>query len=236
MSLDHRDARMSLGAYLLGALGPEEARAVEAHVAVCAQCRAEVEELETLPALLDAVPAQRALALADAAPLPGEASAPPALLAKVRARRRALRARGTAALTGAAAASLVLGAALGASVLRAPTAQGPGTMTTASPAPSASPAARYSLATADGAQVEIGLVAKAWGTELSLECRGMPAGVFSVWVVADDGTQERAANWGSAGYAGRALLTGATSHHLASIREVQIRDESQRTLASVRRG
>lgn len=225
MILDHHDARLALGAYLLGALDPDEARAVEAHVATCPDCQAEIEELETLPALLDGVPSARAEALAEAPALLNEGPTPPALLARVRARRRALRLRWTGALAGAAAASLALGAALGPVVVGAPT---------ATPSPSTSPAASYSLTSSDGAQVDLALVRKGWGTELDLVCRGMPsAGVFSVWVVGDDGAPERAASWSSTGYAGRAVLTGATSYQLASIRSIQIRDDTQRTLATL---
>ncbi|MFC1420218.1 anti-sigma factor family protein [Streptacidiphilus cavernicola] len=43
---------VSLGAYLLGALDPEERRAMELHVAGCEQCRAELVELAPLPGLL----------------------------------------------------------------------------------------------------------------------------------------------------------------------------------------
>lgn len=241
MTLDHHEARLALGAYLLGALDPEEARAVEAHVATCRDCQAEIEQLETLPALLDSVPSARAQALDraeafDEAPaLPDEAPAPPALLARVRARRRALRLRWSAALAGAAAASLALGVALGPVVAGTPTAQRPTPAVTPSQTPT--PAASYSLTSSDGAQVDLALVRKGWGTELDLVCRGMPsAGVFSVWIVADDGAQERAASWSSTGYAGRAVLTGATSYQLASIHAIQIRDDAQHTVASVTLG
>lgn len=235
MTLDHHDAHLALGAYLLGALDAEEARAFEAHAATCSDCQAEIEELETLPALLDAVPSELAEALVAAPAPPSEAPAPPALLARVRARRRALRLRWAGAVAGAAAASLALGVALG-PVVGAPTADRPPSPTSSStqvPTPSAS----YSLTSSDGAQVDLALVRKAWGTELDLVCRGMPSGgVFSVWVVTDDGSQERAASWSSTGYAGRAVLTGATSYQLASIRAIQIRDDAQQTVASVRLG
>jgi hypothetical protein len=226
--MSHRELRISLGAYLLGALDEDEMKAVEAHVATCGECRAEIEQLEMLPALLDSVPAERAEALAAETAVAQEGQAPPALLARVRARRRTLRLRWGGALAGAAAASLAAGLALGPLVATAPTAQPTPTTTTATPA------ASYRLASADGAQVDLALVRKGWGTELDLTCRGMPStGVFSVWVVTDDGEQEQAASWTSTGYSGRAVLTGATSYQLASIRAIQIRDDTQRTLASV---
>jgi anti-sigma factor RsiW len=48
-------AAADLGAYVLGALDPEERRRVEEHVAVCPVCAAELAEFRSLPALLDRV-------------------------------------------------------------------------------------------------------------------------------------------------------------------------------------
>ncbi|NUP73940.1 MAG: zf-HC2 domain-containing protein [Sinomonas sp.] len=227
---EHRELRLSLGAYLLGGLEPDEARAVEEHVASCAECRAEIEQLELLPALLDAIPAARAEELAEAPIAPAVEAPPPALLSKVRARRRSLRLRWVGGVASAAAASLAVGLALGSALE-------PGSSPQSAPTQSAAPAATYTLTSADGAHVDLALVRKGWGTELDLVCRGMPnSGVFSVWVLTSDGAQERAASWSSTGYEGRAVLTGATSYQLASIRSIQIRDASQNTLASVRLG
>lgn len=49
------DMRMSLGAYVLGALEPEECVLVEAHLAECDGCRAEFEELTGVAAFLGKV-------------------------------------------------------------------------------------------------------------------------------------------------------------------------------------
>ena len=56
-----------LGAYLLGGLEPAEAAAFEQHLAVCADCRQELDDLASLPALLDAIPVSDAVALTAAA-------------------------------------------------------------------------------------------------------------------------------------------------------------------------
>src|SRR5437763_1913754 len=50
-----KDMTLSLGVYVLGALDPAERAAVEAHLADCALCRAELAELEGLPGLLDQI-------------------------------------------------------------------------------------------------------------------------------------------------------------------------------------
>jgi len=59
----------SLGAYTLDALAPDEARAVEAHLAECADCRREVAELTELRGMLDTVPQE---AFLDGPPDDGE--------------------------------------------------------------------------------------------------------------------------------------------------------------------
>jgi hypothetical protein len=51
---DHDQSQ--LGPYVLGALGPDEARAVEQHLAECADCRREVAELQETKDLLGEVP------------------------------------------------------------------------------------------------------------------------------------------------------------------------------------
>lgn len=48
--------RSQLGAYALGALDPDEAREVDAHLATCHECRAELAELEELNEFLDDIP------------------------------------------------------------------------------------------------------------------------------------------------------------------------------------
>jgi hypothetical protein len=49
---DHRDRKLSLGAYALGDLPAEERVALAAHLEGCAECRAELRELEGVAALL----------------------------------------------------------------------------------------------------------------------------------------------------------------------------------------
>jgi len=49
---DHRDWKLSLGAYALGDLPPDERAAVAAHLEGCEECRAELRSLEGVAALL----------------------------------------------------------------------------------------------------------------------------------------------------------------------------------------
>jgi anti-sigma-K factor RskA len=66
---DHRDWRMSLGAYALGDLPPDERAALSAHIEGCPDCRADLRELEGVAALLP---------LADPARIEEPAVRPPA--------------------------------------------------------------------------------------------------------------------------------------------------------------
>jgi hypothetical protein len=76
----HDDGRVDLAGYVLGGLTLDEQYAVEAHVAVCPACRAELAELEPIPVLLDlATPPATSLTAADwtADPMAGPPTRPP---------------------------------------------------------------------------------------------------------------------------------------------------------------
>ncbi|MEC5191395.1 MULTISPECIES: anti-sigma factor family protein [unclassified Arthrobacter] len=216
-----------LGAYLLGGLEPDEAAAFERHLGGCAACRQELDELASIPALLDALPVPDALALGAAAvataagrepeaPGPARTAVPPRLLDQLSARRRKARRRWTGALAAAAAACLALG------VLAAPLFNQP-------PKPDAS----YSVQAGDGLQITVGLVKKTWGTELAVEGRSLPVdGTLSLWVKASDGGEDRACAW-TATPSGRVRITGATPLQLADIASVEMRNGQQQTMAVV---
>jgi hypothetical protein len=68
---DHRDWKLSLGAYALGDLPAEERAAISAHLEGCAECRTELRSLEGVAALLP---------LADPARIEQPALRPPAEL------------------------------------------------------------------------------------------------------------------------------------------------------------
>lgn len=61
----HEDLRELLGVYALDAVEPDEAAAVEAHLAGCPQCRAEVEEHRSVASLLGNVGAAAPIGLWD---------------------------------------------------------------------------------------------------------------------------------------------------------------------------
>lgn len=219
-----------LGAYLLGGLEPDEVSRFEQHLAGCADCRRELDELATLPALLDAVPGADAVALtgppyAAGRTVPSEATSlgavasagePAALLDELAVRRRKSRRRWAAFVGAVAAACLALG------VLAAPLFNPP-------PRPDAS----YSVEAPGGLQVQLALVKKAWGTEVSFAGTSLPTqGTLSLWVKGRDGTEDRACSW-SATPGGRSRITGATPTQISRISSVELRDEGQQTVAVI---
>ncbi|AOY69762.1 zf-HC2 domain-containing protein [Arthrobacter sp. TES] len=208
-----------LGAYLLGGLEPDEARAFEDHLAACADCRGELEELESLPALLDAVPAADAVALTVAGgsqPLAPLETVPPSLLVDLSTRRRKSRRRWAAVVGAVAAACLALGFLSGPLLNQPP-----------------KPDATYSVQSGDGLQLTVGMVKKTWGTELAVEGRSMPLeGTLYLWVKGRDGAEERTCGW-TATPSGRIKITGATPVQLTGIAGVELRDDSDKTVASI---
>ncbi|QQQ63425.1 anti-sigma factor family protein [Paenarthrobacter ureafaciens] len=208
-----------LGAYLLSGLEPDEARAFEDHLAACADCRGELEELESLPALLDAVPAADAVALTVAGgsqPLAPLETVPPSLLVDLSTRRRKSRRRWAAVVGAVAAACLALGFLAGPLLNQPP-----------------KPDATYSVQSGDGLQLTVGMVKKTWGTELAVEGRSMPLeGTLYLWVKGRDGAEERTCGW-TATPSGRIKITGATPVQLTGIAGVELRDDSDKTVASI---
>jgi hypothetical protein len=84
-TMDCAQARISLGVYVLGALQPADRAEVDAHLAGCMGCRAELADLEGLPAVLASLSEEAVAALTDewphepTAPLgPNDSTAAPA--------------------------------------------------------------------------------------------------------------------------------------------------------------
>ena len=177
----HEKLRTDLGAYVLGALPPDEAAAVEAHLATCAGCRAERDDL---------LPAAGALghlrgAAESAAPVSGVPSAPAGLdqLVLARIEREAARERRTA--WGRRAGSAAAAGAAAAAVLVAGLA-----VTRDDPAPPrAVPFEPVPVSVADGdVTATAGLVPHTWGVEVELTATGFDrGGRYRVAVLGQDG-------------------------------------------------
>jgi predicted anti-sigma-YlaC factor YlaD len=186
-----QETTLSLGVYLLDALEPAERAVVDAHLATCALCRAELAELAGLPQLLDTI------GLEDITP---EAVAPSEdLFARVAARARAedaapesTRARHRWIVAAAAALVLVVGGATAAVTLH-------------------NGADRHSSVGKGPVHMQVTLASQATGTGLSVTVSGLPTDEHCKLIaIAKDGTRDVAGRW-DATYQGEANVTGSTS-------------------------
>ncbi|SDY28479.1 Putative zinc-finger [Modestobacter sp. DSM 44400] len=204
---EHDQVRLSLGSYVLGALSPAERAEIDRHLPGCPQCREELASYAGLPGLMGRL---------SAAQVREDTLVPsPALLERtlsaVASERRATdgRLRRWRAATAASTALAVSAAAVAAAAAIG----GAGNPAAGDPM-SASPGTPASGAAA--------LLAKPWGTAVSLDLEGLPSdGTFTAWVTADDGRRTQAATWGATPD-GRATLEGATSLHREDLASVAV--------------
>ncbi|OLB74778.1 MAG: hypothetical protein AUI14_22705, partial [Actinobacteria bacterium 13_2_20CM_2_71_6] len=183
--------RSPLAAYALGALDVHEAREVDAHVAGCAECRAELDELSALEAALGEVPPE---AFLEGPPEGGDLLLQ-RTLRQVRAERtqatrprRLLVAAGIAGLVAAALAGGGLVGRVTAPSVQAggtPTASATGgatasaTVSVAPPASSAPPNTRTFAATdpKTGATMTVALTPAAGWVRIHVKADGIKAGL-----------------------------------------------------------
>jgi predicted anti-sigma-YlaC factor YlaD len=186
-----QDTTLSLGVYLLGALDAGERADVEAHLATCETCRAELEELAGLPRVLDQI------GLDDLTPQPLRPSDD--LFERVAAKARAERAEAAGlkhrryrALMAVAAALVILagGGVAGWSLLHS------------------SP---HVYQNSGPVHMQVSLASQASGTGLAVTVSGLPTDEHCKLVaVSKDGTRDVAGQW-YATYQGKATVTGSTS-------------------------
>jgi anti-sigma factor RsiW len=189
------ETRLALGTYVLDALDSHERAEVDAHLRTCADCRAEVAELATLPPLLSR------LSLQDLGESVPSVAAPDALFDKVIASVREdsddgrvarLRRRPARVLLAAAAAVVLLG----------------GGITTAV---ELSGQSNVHSQVQGSVRMKVTLAPQTHGTAFRVAVSGLPEDEHC-WLVAvaDDGTRESVGRW-VATYAGDAQVTGSTS-------------------------
>lgn len=188
----------SLGAYLLGALGPTERVEVEEHLRGCPQCREELAGLAGLPGLLATLDQTDLEQLDDGDPEAGSRLLERTLLELTR-RRQAVRRRNRLLTAAAAvvAAPLAAAAVLG--------------VRGTSPDDTASARSATGVATnaTTGVHAEVGFTPQPWGTALHLMLRGVPPGTHCQLVaVLADGQRQAAGSW-QASYEGTASVDAA---------------------------
>jgi hypothetical protein len=214
---DHED-----GAYVLGALSPEDRVAFERHLPGCPECAQSVRELAGLPGLLARVPVE--ILDPEQLPVPVPDTLLPAL---VRAARRTQRRRMW--ITGGlvAAAAVVAIGAVGVATL--------GGDDNSPAVPSAAPTAKaqqlHPLVADAPITGWVSLTQVGWGTRLDLTCAYTPEDgdwkdhsppMYTMYVTRTDGTVEQVASW--KGLPGKSLhIVGATSADAPDIEDVQVR-------------
>ena len=195
--------RDSLGAHVLGQLGPDERAAFEAHLEGCPDCR---EELATL------APLARLLPLADPDRLCPAPAPPPRLADQVasavaherRVRRRRRGFRGGLALAGGLAAAAAVAIAIVVS--------GPGGDD------GTGQAERVSFGSLPpGAAIRAELHPRAYGTEMRVSVEGLPSGILCrAFLRRPDGTRVPAGSFRYRSGGGPAVLTSALDLSSAS--------------------
>jgi len=170
---DHRDWKLSLGAYALGDLPADEWAAISAHLEGCSECRAELRELEGVAALLP---------LADPARIEAPTVRPPADLgARIEAQIAAensreghARRRRFRLWVGGAAATAAVAVVLALIVLP----QGSGEN---------SPAQQVRFASVpNGVSIDATLEPHAFGTEIHMYVKGIRSGTLCRVFLEDD--------------------------------------------------
>jgi hypothetical protein len=211
------------GAYVLGALSPEERVAFERHVSGCDDCARSVRELAGLPGLLARVPIE--VVDPDQEPLPVPETLLPALVRRVRTsqRRRTWITTGLVAAAAAVAVGAVGVATLGGDDKGPPVAS-----------PSVTTAAPVHLNPIGSGAISgwLSMTQVGWGTRLDLTCSYAVPGsdayhdqappTYTMYVMHSDGTAEQVASWKA--LPGKTMhLQAATSANTADISDVEVR-------------
>ncbi len=174
MTRSHDDLREALGAFALGQLDGDERRDVQEHLATCADCRRELDEITPLVVALRAVNPDDIRPVGIAPPVELDERIRRALPAPTHGVRRWAPLAG-AALAAAAAAAVVT------SFVVADEPAGP--IVVAVPR----------VDSVQGVTASAGYVDHTWGLEIQLVAAGLPAGErFQMWIVGRDGTTHEA--------------------------------------------
>ena len=227
-------AHTDVGAYSMGLLEERDRREFEDHLAGCAACAAEVAELSPMAALLRGVEPAGAASSEPAAgrePDGGEVTD----LLRRRARQQRQRRRWQVAL-GAAAGIVLIGGGIGVGIAAAPQDAAP-------PVPPLALTGQLHSATDPGTGVAgtVGLVAKAWGTQVTLDLSKVP-GPAECELVAVSRTGERRVvmGWlvtapgdGVPGHPAHLVIRGGTSIPRNDLSRVDVDVVNGRTLVSI---
>lgn len=224
MSSHCDDARLSLGAYALGALEGPDQQMLERHLASCPTCVAEVDELAAVVRVLstvsgdDVLPQEtapssdlfaRVVSAIDSPPPTAPASRVPASAGR-KPRRWLLAAAASVVLL--AGAGTAIGVSLG----------------------SSRPASTTASASAGGVHLRVTARDATSGTLLALTVDGLPRNERCRLVAsAADGSRHDAGSW-NATYAGHARITESTDVPRSQLRRLTLYGSTGQSLVSVR--
>jgi hypothetical protein len=220
-------AHTDVGAYSMGLLEEQDKRAFEDHLAGCPACAAELAELSPMAALLQGVEPAGA----------GEEPADEKVTELIRrsATQRRHRRRWQVAL-GAAAGIVLIGGGIGVGIAAAPQHPAP-------PAPTLALTGQRHSATDPGTGVAgtVGLLAKAWGTQVTLDLSNVrgPAECELI-AVSRTGQRRVVMGWlvvapgdGVPGHPAHLVIRGGTSIPRNDLARVDVDVVNGRTLVSI---
>jgi anti-sigma factor RsiW len=220
------DVHIDLGSYVLGLLEERDRAAFEAHLATCASCKAELATLSPVAAMLEGL---------EPVELPGDAEAarPPVDLLHKRAALSRRRFRWQVAV-GAAASVVALGggAAIGLAVA-SPHAQVAGPVLTGGQ--------HTATNAATGVTGTVGLVAKAWGTQVTLDLADVHGPLeCQLIAVSKTGAQKVVTGWfvpapgdGVPGHPAHLVVQGGTAIPLTDLARFEVTVNGGKTLLTI---
>jgi hypothetical protein len=222
-----------VGAYSMGLLEEQDKRAFEDHLAGCPACAAELAELSPMAALLRGVELRGVEATAAPSADPDEGKVTELIRRSATQRRH--RRRWQVAL-GAAAGIVLIGGGIGLGIAAAPQHPGP-------PAPTLALTGQRHSATDPGTGVAgtVGLVAKAWGTQVTLDLSKVRGPVeCELIAVSRTGQRRVVMGWlvpapgdGVPGHPAHLVIRGGTSIPRNDLVRVDVDVVNGRTLVSI---
>ncbi|MFF0628604.1 zf-HC2 domain-containing protein [Streptomyces sp. NPDC004296] len=261
MSADHDALRLALGGYVLSTLPPAEMEQVRAHLAECAECRAEHTRLAGFPALLatvtEAEASGRTVPTADGdladrlvaraaegaqgpppeRPATPEVSQVPAggvlekLLQQAASRRRRT---WRLQLAGAAASLTLVAAAAGGTWLAAVGSVG----SQATPPGPTAPAAWRTFTGSDpttGVSASVKVSPSAWGSTVQVSAKGAPAGITCrLQAIGPGGARTDVASWRAGTYPPGTTIPGAVAMSPGAIQHFEIHAGNGQKLVTIR--
>jgi Putative zinc-finger len=214
------ELQFELGAYVMGALTPEERDVVDVHLASCPSCTQEMDELTRLPVLLDLLSVEEVAAMGGETAKPSPDLVDRVVAAAVAERRGNRRRRWLVSV--AAAVVLIAGSSAAGVALSSSSSQ-----------PTDQGIALSATNKATGTWARVTVQPKLWGASLNLKLTGVAPGEHCKLVaVGRDGSRETAGSW-EATYHGAATVTGATSLTLSSTVSYDVVTFSGKELVSV---